>query len=101
MHSACLTLAFWLSLAPGTPAPNSTFSVVVHHSNPNTRLRMADLQALFAGSRKNWPDGNNVVLVQRSPDSAPYRALLDRVLNMSAIEYKRRLANIEFMGESP
>ena len=100
MTSLWLTIALW-ALAPGTPSPNPTCSVVVHQSNPNTRLRMGDLQAFFAGARKNWPNGNGIVLVQRSPDSPAYRVLLDRVLNMSATEYKRRLANVEFMGESP
>jgi len=101
MPTFWLNIALWVALAPPAPAPNSTFSVVIHQSNPNTRMRLADLQAFFAGVRKNWPDGNDVVLVQRSPNSPPYRALLERVLNMSPIEYKRRLTNIEFMGESP
>ncbi|HEV2687738.1 MAG TPA: hypothetical protein VGV35_04265 [Bryobacteraceae bacterium] len=79
----------------------STSAVVVHKSNVTANLRFADLHAFFAGVKKQWPNGNNVVLVERSPDSPPFRVLLERVLNLSPSEYKRRLANIEFMGESP
>lgn len=79
----------------------STFAVVVHHSNMVNNLRLPDLQALFAGGQKRWPDGNSVVLVERNPGSPAFEFLLDHVLNMSASEYKRRLSNIEYTGASP
>lgn len=77
------------------------FAVVVHQSNATVNLRFSDLQDFFAGHSKKWPNGNKVVLVERSPESPAFRFLLGRVLNMSAVEHKRRLANIEFMGETP
>jgi hypothetical protein len=41
------------------------------------------------------------VLVERDAGSAAFQFLLQHVLNMSATEYKRRLAGIEFAGEAP
>ncbi|HYL78694.1 MAG TPA: hypothetical protein VEU96_31170 [Bryobacteraceae bacterium] len=90
------------AFAIGAPANSPrTFSVVVHQSNSTSNLRFSDLQAFFSGHGKRWPNGSNVVLVERSPDSPAFRFLLDRVLSMSPGEYKRRLANIEFMGDAP
>jgi hypothetical protein len=77
------------------------FAVVVHRSNPNTNLRFTDVQAFFAGAVKQWPNGSKVVLVERDTGSAAYRFLLTRLLHMSATEYKRRLASIEFAGDAP
>lgn len=90
------------AFAIGAPANSPrTFAVVVHQSNATSDLRFSDLQSFFTGHSKKWPNGSNVVLVERSPESSAFRFLLDRVLNMSPVEHKRRLANIEFMGEAP
>jgi len=98
-----LRLAIFIGLAIGTGggAGLPTFAVVVHHSNPNTNLRFSDVQGLFSGSAKQWPNGSKVVLVERDAGSPAYRFLLDHILKMSATEYKRRLARIEFAGEAP
>ncbi len=90
------------AFAIGAPASlPRTFAVVVHQSNATSGLRFSDLQAYFLGHSKKWSNGSNVVLVERSPESPAFHFLLDRVLNMSAVEHRRRLANIEFMGEAP
>jgi hypothetical protein len=94
------TLAVVLAADPPVNR-SAAFAVVVHQSNATSNLRLSDLQAYFTGHGKRWPNGSNVVLVERSPGSPAFRYLLDRVLNMSAGEHKRRLVNIEFMGEAP
>jgi hypothetical protein len=103
MRNTCLIIgiaaaAFALGASTKSTPP---FAVVVHQSNATSNLRFSDLQDFYAGHSKKWPNGSNVVLVERSPESPAFRFLLGRVLNMSAVEHKRRLANIEFMGESP
>jgi hypothetical protein len=94
-------LALSLLTGSGGTAGSGSFAVVVHHSNPNTNLPFADLRAFFAGAAKQWPNGSRVVLVERDSGSAAYQFLLGRVLRMSAGEYKRHLASIEFAGEAP
>jgi len=103
MRSICLTIgALAAAFAIGAPASlPRTFVVVVHQSNATSNLRFSDLQAYFLGHSKKWANGSNVVLVERSPESPAFHFLLDRVLNMSPVQHKRRLANIEFMGEAP
>lgn len=92
-----------LLVLPGFSQTGSSgsYAVIVHQSNPTKNLRVADVRAFFAGINGKWPHGPKVVLVERDAGSATFRFLLQRVLNMSAIEYKRRLASIEFAGEAP
>jgi hypothetical protein len=78
----------------------SSFAVVVHRSNPTNSLRRSDLRAFFSGDTKQWPHGVKVVLVERDLRSDVFRFLMQHVLNTTAVEYQRRLANIEFRGET-
>jgi hypothetical protein len=79
----------------------SSFAVVVHRSNPTNSLRRSDLRAFFSGDTSQWPHGLKLVLVERDPQSDVFRFLLQHVLNATAGEYQRHLANIEFKGETP
>src|SRR5580658_468404 len=88
-------------IGTGCAADLSSFAVVLHRSNPNTNLRLADIQAFFSGGAKQWPNGSKVVLVERDPGSVVYQFMLAHILHMSAGEYKRHLVSIEFAGETP
>jgi hypothetical protein len=79
----------------------SSFAVVVHRSNPTSNVRFSDLRAFFSGEARHWSDGMKVVLVERDLESDVFRFLMQHVLNTTAVEYQRRLANIEFRGETP
>jgi ABC-type phosphate transport system substrate-binding protein len=79
----------------------ASFAIVVHQSNPNTNLLLADVRAFFSGATKQWPNGSKVVLVERDTGSATYLFLLEHILHMSSVEYKRHLLSIEFAGEAP
>jgi hypothetical protein len=96
-----ILIALGLLIGSGRSGGIASFAVVVHHSNPNTNLLFTDVRALFSGAAKQWPNGSRVVLVERDSGSAAYQFLLGRILHMSASEYKRHLANIEFAGEAP
>lgn len=96
-----LALVIGLLTGNGGGAGLPSFAVVVHRSNPNTNLRFSEIQGFFSGSAKQWPNGSKVVLVERNAGTPTYRFLLARILQMSATEYKRRLARIEFAGEAP
>ena len=81
--------------------PARTFAAVVHPSNPTHNLRLRDLLSLFEGDSRQWPNGSGVVLVERDTRSAPFRYLMERLLNTTPGEYKRRLQNIEYRGDAP
>jgi len=98
MRSAILATAFLVSSVRA--AGPSTFAVVIHQSNPFADLRLGQLRAYFGGASKRWPNGTNVVLVERDSGSAAFRCLLERVLNLTASEYKRRLMRIEYSGDT-
>jgi hypothetical protein len=79
---------------------SGSFAVVVHRSNPTSSIRLTDLRAFFSGEIKQWPHGVKLVLVERDLESDVFRFLMQRVLNSTAVEYQRRLANMEFRGET-
>jgi hypothetical protein len=81
--------------------PTDRFAIIVHQTNPTTGLRAVELNALFSGEARRWPNGSRVVLVERDSNSVGFNFLLHRVLNLSPSQYKRHLANIEFKGEEP
>lgn len=96
-----LAMGLLMGAGFGRAAGAPSFAVVGHRSNPINNLRVTDLRAFFGGVVKQWPHGAKVVLVERDAESAPFRFLLRRILTMSAGEYKRSLASIEFRGEAP
>jgi hypothetical protein len=81
--------------------PARAFAVVVHRSNPTRDMRLRDLTGLFGGSNRQWPNNSPVVLVERDAGSAPFRYLMQRLLNTTPGEYKRNLQNIEYRGDAP
>jgi hypothetical protein len=78
----------------------ASYAVVVHRSNPINNVKLSDLRAFFNGDTKQWPHGAKVVLVERDLRSDVFQFLMQHVLNSTAVEYQRRLANIEFRGEA-
>src|ERR1700678_2839620 len=96
-----LRLIAALLVAPTLPYgadPASTFAAVVHQSNPTHNLRFRDLVLLFQGASREWPNGSNVVLVERDAGSTPSRFLMGRLLNTTPGDYKRSLQGIEYRG---
>jgi hypothetical protein len=91
----------WTAVPSGALTAAPAFAAVVHQSNPMNNLRLADLRAFFSGSAKRWPQGMKVVLVERDTAGDASRFLFDRILNTTPRDYKRHLANIEFMGAEP
>ena len=96
-----LTLAVAALAISALAGMASSFAVVVHRSNPTSSIRFADLRAFFSGEIKQWPHGVKLVLAERDLESDVFRFLMQHVLNTTAVEYQRRLANIEFKGETP
>jgi hypothetical protein len=99
-----LRLIAALLVAPTLPYgadPAATFAAVVHQSNPTHNLRFRDLVLLFQGASREWPNGSNVVLVERDAGSTPSRFLMGRLLNTTPGDYKRSLQGIEYRGETP
>jgi hypothetical protein len=101
MLSAPILLAVTALLAapPAVFSEERSYAVIVHISNPNREFRMADLRSLFSGATRRWPDRQRVVLAESDPAGSASKYLLGGLLGTSPAEYKRRLANIEFIGE--
>jgi ABC-type phosphate transport system substrate-binding protein len=99
MGRLLLFLGLWIG--SGSAGGAGSFVVVVHQSNPNTNLMFADVRAFFSGATKQWPNGSKVVLVERDAGSATHQFLLEHILHMTSVEYKRHLLSIEFAGEAP
>jgi hypothetical protein len=81
--------------------PARDFAVVVHRTNPMRDIRLRDLTSMFGGANRQWPNNRPVVLVERDAGSAPFRYLMERLLNTTSGEYKRNLQNIEYRGDAP
>jgi ABC-type phosphate transport system substrate-binding protein len=94
-------LSLGLLIGSGSAGGVGSFAIVVHQSNPNTNLMFGDVRAFFSGAAKQWPNGSKVVLVERDTGSAAYQFLLEHILRMTSVEYKRHLQSIEFAGEAP
>jgi hypothetical protein len=94
-------LSLGLLIGSGDAGGVPSFALIVHQSNPNTNLMLADVRAFFSGDTKQWPNGSKLVLVERDTGSVSYQFLLAHILHMGPIEYKRRLLSIEFSGEAP
>ncbi len=93
-----LLTAFLLDAPASVPA---SFAVVVHSSNPTANLKHEELQQYFLGDRHRWPNGSKVVLAMRDSDSAAFRFMLLRILNMTGGEYRRHLVSLEYKGDAP
>jgi len=90
-----------LLCSAASPTPAQPFAVVVDPSNPTVNLSSVDLRAMFTGSVTHWPNQSRIVLAHRENGSRPNRFLMDRLLKTSWPDYKRRLENLEFMGQEP
>jgi ABC-type phosphate transport system substrate-binding protein len=77
----CVSLVCAASLAFATD-----FAVVVHSSNPVKAMTLADLGKIFRAKTATWPNGRNITVVLREPDSPGMRFVIEKVLGGSAEE---------------
>ena len=77
------------------------FAVVIHRSNTDQDLHVADIRAFYMGTVRRWPGGKKLVLVTREVNSPPSIFLLRNILNTDIRSYERRIASIQFQGEEP
>jgi len=89
IRSAIYLLAFLC--ASFAPCFAHHMAVVVNKQNAIENISSAHLARLFRVEVKKWPDGKNVVLVLHR-DSAGESETLERLIKMSATEWKAFLA---------
>ena len=77
----CVSLVCAASLAFAT-----NFAVVVHASNPVKAMTLADLGKIFRAKTAAWPNGRNIVVILREPDSPGMKFVLEKVFGGSAEE---------------
>src|SRR5438445_2053989 len=98
--TALVLLVAIVAIAALAGVVSGSFAVVVHRSNPTSSIRLTDLRAFFWGETRQWPNGMKLVLVERDLRSDVFQFLMQHVLKSTAVEYQRRLAKIEFRGET-
>ena len=80
-----------LAAAAATAVYATDFAVIVHNGNPVKGLALADLGKIFRGKTAAWPNGRNIALVVRDPNSPAMKFILEKVLGVSADEGKAAL----------
>jgi ABC-type phosphate transport system substrate-binding protein len=93
-------LGLWLSAlaADGHVPEGLVLAVVVHKSNPIDNLSTGTLRKILLGRLNEWDDHRKLILIERDADSSVYRQMLQLVLRMTPIDYKRHLLALEFQG---
>ena len=64
-------------------AANGSFRIVIHASNPNSKLPMADVQRLFLKKTREWDHGPRVIPVDQTLESPVRRGFSRDVLDRS------------------
>ncbi len=55
-------------------------------------VTIADLQKLYKGTQKAWPDGKSFTLVVHDPDSAEVKAVLEKIFGSPVADVKAAIA---------
>ena len=67
------------------------FAVVVHPSNPVRTMTLADLGKIFRAKTVTWPNGRNITVVLRDPNSPGMKFVIEKVLGGTLDEGKAQL----------
>jgi len=95
-------LAMWVATTtPAGLAKDPILTVIVNKSNPLDSISTSELRALLLGKVSEWPNKQQVILVERESTSPTFQRTLKVVLHMSEGEYERWILQEEFRGEKP
>jgi hypothetical protein len=72
----------------------------VNPSNPTTHLDIEKVRSLYLGDREYWPNDRRIALVVWEIDSDPQREFLERVMNMSAREWRNHWMQRRYSGRA-
>jgi ABC-type phosphate transport system substrate-binding protein len=75
------------------PSEAKSMAVVVDKANATSNLTAIDLIKILQASNRKWPDGKNVTVVMRDPNSPEMQQFLQRLYKMSPDEVKTFLAS--------
>ncbi|AHG88455.1 hypothetical protein J421_0918 [Gemmatirosa kalamazoonensis] len=84
---------------PRTPRPES-YAVIVHPLVAASGVSLAQLRAMFLGTRRNWDDGARVVLIVQTPGTRTREVLLRELYHMDEAAFKRYWIARTFRSES-
>jgi ABC-type phosphate transport system substrate-binding protein len=77
-----------LLLGVASVAFATDFAIVVNPANPVRAMSLAELGRVFRAKTTVWPDGKNITLVIREPNSPGTKFVLDKVLGGTFDEEK-------------
>lgn len=92
-----------LALATGGRAeepPARPVAVIVSARRGTSDVSAADLRRMFLGQITRWPDGRRIQLYVRPAGNVEQRALLERVVRMTDIDFSRHWLGQVFRGEA-
>jgi ABC-type phosphate transport system substrate-binding protein len=104
MQLRTVVWAMLLLLAVGATASDwrsrETVLFIVSSRRDVRDLSSADLRRIFLGQISRWKDGRRIILFLRPADSPEGRPFLDRVVQMSDIDYSQHWIGAVFRGEA-
>lgn len=68
-------------------------AVVVNKANDTKTIASADLVKIFKNTTKKWPNGQDIIIVMKDPNSAAMRVVLQKVFGMTADQVKALVAS--------
>lgn len=79
------------TLAAATYAAD--LAVIVHPGNPVRGMTLSELGKIFKGKSAMWPTGRNITIVMRDPSVPAMKALVEKVMGVSAEEARTILSD--------
>lgn len=76
-----LLISCLLLLGASSVAFATDFAVVVHPSNPIRAISLLELGKMFRAKTVTWPNGRNITLVLREPNSPGMKFVIEKIFS--------------------
>lgn len=80
---------------------SSPVAIVAHESVKVDNLSLLELRRIFLADQQYWPDRTRIILLVQAPNAYERQVVLERIYQMSEIEYKRYWVAKMFRAEVP
>jgi hypothetical protein len=80
---------------------SSPVAIVANESVSVDNMTLAELRRIFLADQQYWPDRTRIILLVQAPNAYERQVVLDRIYQMSEIEYKKYWVAKMFRAEVP
>ncbi|MEJ2131324.1 MAG: hypothetical protein P8Y95_06815 [Gammaproteobacteria bacterium] len=80
---------------------SSPVAIVANESVSVDNMTLAELRRIFLAHQQYWPDRTRIILLVQAPNAYERQVVLDRIYQMSEIEYKKYWVAKMFRAEVP